>query len=40
MATVCFAKAKNSPAADFMIGENRARNVEREETPRREGHKI
>lgn len=29
MATVCFSKAKDSLAADFMIEKNRTKNVER-----------
>lgn len=40
MTTVYFSKARNSLATDFMAEANRRKNVEREETPRRDGHEI
>lgn len=38
MATVYSSKARNSLAAEFIIEENRRKNMKRVETPRREGH--
>lgn len=40
MAAVYFSKARNSLVPDFMIEENRRKNVEREEAPNREEYMI